>query len=116
MRFDSLLAKLIVHAPTAHVVDAAAKAYRALCEFKIAGVPTNIAFLQNILRHPALATGALHTRFVEEHIADLLLKEGDHRHLFFEAKDERQTRGRKDQRRRPPGRARSRPFGLRVCG
>ena len=85
-RFDSLLAKLIVHAPTAHVVDAAAKAYRALCEFKIAGVPTNIAFLQNLLQHPALATGALHTRFVEEHIADLLPAENAHRQLFFEAK------------------------------
>ncbi|MDE3115725.1 MAG: carbamoyl-phosphate synthase large subunit, partial [Pseudomonadota bacterium] len=85
-RFDSLLAKLIVHAPTAHVVDAAAKAYRALCEFKTAGVPTNIAFLQNLLQHPALATGAIHTRFVEEHIADLLPAENIHQRLFFEAK------------------------------
>ena len=84
VRFDSLLAKLIVHAPTAHAVDAAAKAYRALCEFKIQGVPTNIAFLQNIMRHPALATGALHTRFVEEHIADLLPRESDHQRLFFD--------------------------------
>lgn len=84
VRFDSLLAKLIVHAPTAHVVDAAAKAYRALCEFKIAGVPTNIPFLQNLLQHPALATGALHTGFVEEHIADLLPRDGDHQRLFFE--------------------------------
>ena len=83
-RFDSLLAKLIVHAPTAHVVDAAAKAHRALCEFKIAGVPTNIAFLQTLLQHPALATGALTTRFVEEHIADLLPAENAHQRLFFE--------------------------------
>ena len=83
-RFDSLLAKLIVHAPTSHAVDAAAKAYRALCEFKVTGVPTNIPFLQNLLRHPALAAGALHTGFVEEHIADLLPKEGDHQHLFFD--------------------------------
>ena len=90
-RFDSLLAKLIVHAPTAHVVDAAAKAYRALCEFRIAGVPTNIAFLQNLLQHPALATGALHTRFVEEHIADLLPTDHQHQRLFFEA----QTNGRR---------------------
>ena len=95
VRFDSLLAKLIVHAPTAHVVDAAAKAYRALCEFKIAGVPTNIPFLQNLLRHPALATGALHTGFVEEHIADLLPRDGDHQRLFFETQSTTKRAGAK---------------------
>ena len=54
-RFDSLLAKLIVHSPTDGFADAVAKAHRALCEFRIAGVPTNIGFLQSLLQHPAFA-------------------------------------------------------------
>ncbi len=72
VRYDSLLAKLIVHSPTDALVDAAAKAYRALCEFKIAGTPTNIAFLQNLMQHPALVDGRMHTRFIDEHIAELI--------------------------------------------
>ena len=40
--FDSLLAKLIAHSPSADFADAVAKAYRALCEFRIEGVrPTS---------------------------------------------------------------------------
>ena len=37
-RYDSLLAKVIVHAPTDGFAEAAAKAERALAEFRIAGV------------------------------------------------------------------------------
>jgi len=93
-RFDSLLAKLIVHAPT--LADAKSKAYRALCEFRIAGVPTNIAFLQNVLLHPAAAADALHTRFIEENMAALLPKAGgDHKPLFFEAARTTQRAGTK---------------------
>ena len=67
-RFDSLLAKLIVSSRSAALADVAAKAYRALCELKIAGVPTNAPFLQSLLRHPELLAGRLHTGFVEEHM------------------------------------------------
>ena len=70
-RFDSLLAKVIVHAASGRIEDAAAKAFRSLSEFRIAGAPTNIGFLQALLRHPALGLGQTHTRFVEENIADL---------------------------------------------
>jgi acetyl/propionyl-CoA carboxylase alpha subunit len=85
VRYDSLLAKLIVHSPTDALVDATAKAYRALCEFKIAGTHTNIAFLQNILRHPALTDGRMHTRFIDEQIAELLPEpESSHPKLFHE--------------------------------
>jgi len=81
-RFDSLLAKLIVHAPT--LADAKSKAYRALCEFKIGGVPTNIPFLQNVLLHPDVDRSA-HTRFIEENIATLLTRrDDDHQKLFFD--------------------------------
>ena len=85
VRFDSLLAKLIVHAGAGDLNDAMAKAYRALCEFRISGVATNIAFLQNLLRHPDVPAGRTHTRFVEEHISVLLAPaNGDHSRLFFE--------------------------------
>jgi acetyl/propionyl-CoA carboxylase alpha subunit len=66
--FDSLLAKLIVHSPSPRLADALDKAYRALCEFRIEGVATNIGFLQNLLRDPALRENRVHTRYVEEQI------------------------------------------------
>src|ERR1700733_1718100 len=81
VRYDSLLAKLIVAADDRAAV--AAKARRALSEFKIAGVKTNIAFLQALLKSPALAAGELHTRYVEEHAGDLLDAAGD-RPRYFE--------------------------------
>ena len=83
VRFDSLLAKLIVHTPSDSLADAAAQAWRALCEFRIVGASTNISFLQNLLRHPGIADGRAHTRFVEEHIEELL-PDQPHRSLFFE--------------------------------
>jgi acetyl/propionyl-CoA carboxylase alpha subunit len=83
-RFDSLLAKLIVHVRAGGLHAAADKAYRALSEFRILGVPTNIAFLQTILHHPIFRAGQAHTRFVEQRIADLLDAPA-HRRLFFEA-------------------------------
>ena len=46
VRFDSLLAKLIVHSVDGDLGAAARKAERTLKEFRIAGVPTNIPFLQ----------------------------------------------------------------------
>ncbi len=84
-RYDSLLAKLIVHSASDSIEAVALKAYRALCEFRIEGAPTNIPFLQTLVRHPALADGTLHTRFVEEHMAELLAgADVEHRRLFFE--------------------------------
>ena len=70
--FDSLLAKLIAHSPAADFAAAVTRAYRALSEFRIEGVATNIGFLQSLLRHPDFAANRLYTRFVEEHIAELV--------------------------------------------
>lgn len=69
-RYDSLLAKVIVHA--ADLPAAARKAERMLGEFRIAGAPTNIAFLRAVLADPAFAAGQMHTRYVELNIAALL--------------------------------------------
>jgi acetyl/propionyl-CoA carboxylase alpha subunit/acetyl-CoA carboxylase carboxyltransferase component len=67
VKFDSLLAKLIVHTGDADLARAAAKADRALSEFRIAGAPTNIPFLRALLKDPAFAAGEMHTRYIEEH-------------------------------------------------
>jgi acetyl/propionyl-CoA carboxylase alpha subunit/acetyl-CoA carboxylase carboxyltransferase component len=69
--FDSLLAKVIVHSGEADLAAAARKTERALSEFRIAGVSTNIPFLRALLRTPEFAAGAVHTRFIEEHAAAL---------------------------------------------
>ena len=67
VKFDSLLAKLIVHVGDGNLAMAAAKADRALSEFRIVGVPTNIPFLRALLENPAFVRGEVHTRFIEEH-------------------------------------------------
>lgn len=79
--YDSLLAKLIVHGDD-HV-SALRRAYRALCEFRLEGVASNIHFLQNLLRRPELADNRVDTRFIERHIADLLAPQAQaHPHLY----------------------------------
>jgi acetyl/propionyl-CoA carboxylase alpha subunit/acetyl-CoA carboxylase carboxyltransferase component len=85
-RYDSLLGKLIVHSAAPELGALVAKAYRALCEARIEGVATNVSFLQALLRHPAVADNEIHTRFVEEHAAELVSSSRDeHRRLFFES-------------------------------
>jgi len=71
--FDSLLAKLIGHSTSPGFGDAVARTARALGEFKVEGVQTNIAFLQQLLRHPDFVANRIHTRFVDEHIAELVV-------------------------------------------
>ncbi|RJG02914.1 carboxyl transferase domain-containing protein [Noviherbaspirillum sedimenti] len=84
--FDSLLAKLITHAPHGSFADLAARTYRALCEFRIQGVSTNIAFLQNLLRHPDVIANRVNTRFVENHIAELVAAPADaHQKLYYDS-------------------------------
>ncbi|MGE0419086.1 MAG: carboxyl transferase domain-containing protein, partial [Acetobacteraceae bacterium] len=84
-RFDSLLAKVIVHSRTDRFADAAAKTVRALSEFRVTGAATNVGFLQSVLRHPDVQAGAVHTRFVEEHAAALVAAEPAPAR-YFEAK------------------------------
>ncbi len=83
-RFDSLLAKLIVHARSGSLRDVGARAYRALCEFSIAGVQTNIPMLQNLLRHPEFLAAKLDTRFIERHAASIVAEGAAHQRLFHE--------------------------------
>ncbi len=71
LAFDPLLAKVVGHSPSDDFSDAVARTSRALSEFRIEGVDTNLDFLQAILGHPDFAAGNVHTRFVDEHMADL---------------------------------------------
>ena len=70
-KFDSLLAKVIVHAADGDLAAAARKADRALSEFRIAGVATNLPFLRALLQSRAFTAAEVHTRFIEQH-ADAL--------------------------------------------
>ena len=72
LSFDSLLAKVVGHSSSPNFADAIARTTRALSEFRIEGVDTNIPFLQSILAHEDFATGNIHTRFVDEQMAELV--------------------------------------------
>jgi pyruvate carboxylase len=63
--FDSMLVKLI--ATGRDFSSAVTRAKRALAEFRIRGVSTNIAFLQGLLADPIFASGDLSTSFIDEH-------------------------------------------------
>jgi acetyl/propionyl-CoA carboxylase alpha subunit/acetyl-CoA carboxylase carboxyltransferase component len=69
--YDSLLAKVIGHSPRDEFDAAVSRTYRALCEFRIEGVETNLAFLKNLLCDRRFRSGEIHTRFVDEHAAEL---------------------------------------------
>jgi 3-methylcrotonyl-CoA carboxylase alpha subunit len=63
--YDPLLAKVIVWAEDRPA--ALARMDRALAEFVILGIPTNLQFLRAIIRHPAFQAGDLSTHFLQEH-------------------------------------------------
>ncbi|MFP4275493.1 MAG: pyruvate carboxylase, partial [Paracoccaceae bacterium] len=62
--YDSLLVKVTAWAPTPH--QAIARMDRALREFRIRGVATNIAFVENLLKHPSFLSNEYTTRFIDE--------------------------------------------------
>ncbi|AXI55430.1 Pyruvate carboxylase (plasmid) [Pseudoseohaeicola sp. NH-UV-7] len=62
--YDSLLTKITAKAPTPDM--AIARMDRALREFRIRGVSTNIAFVENLLKHPTFLNNEYHTKFIDE--------------------------------------------------
>jgi pyruvate carboxylase len=62
--YDSLLVKLICKSPT--FKGSVQKLQRALHEFHIRGIKTNIQFLENVLRHPGFLSGQATTSFIEQ--------------------------------------------------
>ncbi|HNR21465.1 MAG TPA: pyruvate carboxylase [Steroidobacteraceae bacterium] len=61
--YDSLLVKITAWAQTAE--EASARMHRALWEFRIRGVVTNLRFLDQVITHPAFASGEYTTRFID---------------------------------------------------
>ncbi len=62
--YDSLLEKVTAWAPTPE--KAIARMDRALREFRIRGVSTNIAFVENLLKHPTFLSNEYTTKFIDE--------------------------------------------------
>jgi len=63
--YDSLLVK--VTARGRRFIDAVKRMDRALAEFRVRGVKTNIAYLHKLLRHDTFLEGTCTTRFIDEH-------------------------------------------------
>ncbi|AAV94467.1 pyruvate carboxylase [Ruegeria pomeroyi] len=61
--YDSLLTKVTAWAPTPE--KAIARMDRALREFRIRGVSTNIAFVENLLKHPTFLSNEYTTKFID---------------------------------------------------
>ncbi|WP_420862993.1 pyruvate carboxylase [Algirhabdus cladophorae] len=62
--YDSLLEKVTAWAPTPEA--AIARMDRALREFRIRGVSTNIAFVENLLKHPTFLNNEYTTTFIDK--------------------------------------------------
>jgi len=63
--YDSLLVK--VTAWGANLPEACQRMDRALREFRIRGVKTNIPFVENVVNHPLFRAGQVTTSFLEDH-------------------------------------------------
>jgi pyruvate carboxylase len=62
--YDSLLVKVTAWSPTPQ--ETIARMHRALWEFRIRGVVTNLRFLDQLITHPRFARGDYSTRFIDE--------------------------------------------------
>jgi pyruvate carboxylase len=62
--YDSLLVKVTTWAQAPD--EAALRMDRALREFRVRGVSTNLAFLENVINHPRFLSGECTTRFIDE--------------------------------------------------
>jgi acetyl-CoA carboxylase, biotin carboxylase subunit len=62
--FDPLLSKLCAWGGTR--AEALSRLRRALAEYRVLGVTTNLDFLERLLSHPRVVAGDYHTKFVEE--------------------------------------------------
>ncbi len=70
-RYDSLLAKLIVHVRTASLHAALRKAETALSDFAVEGIRTNIGVLRELLCDSAVKSGEVTTDFLDRKLPQL---------------------------------------------
>ena len=68
--YDPLISKLSVWAPTRE--RAVARMRRALSEYVVTGIKTNLAFHEKLFAHPEFAAGRYDTGFLDRHAAELL--------------------------------------------
>jgi acetyl-CoA carboxylase biotin carboxylase subunit len=68
--YDPLISKLSVWAPTRE--RAVARMRRALSEYVVTGIRTNLAFHEKLFVHPEFAAGRYDTGFIERYKDDLL--------------------------------------------
>jgi acetyl-CoA carboxylase biotin carboxylase subunit len=66
--YDSLIAKVIVHAPTR--AEAIVRMRRALDEFIVGGIRTNIPLHRRLLEDPEVQSGEMTTRTIERILAE----------------------------------------------
>lgn len=71
--YDPMIAKIVTHA--ADRTSALQLLQQALAETQVAGLPTNLAFLQDLSAHPAFEELDLDTGFIERHRQTLLAAE-----------------------------------------
>jgi pyruvate carboxylase len=62
--YDSLLVKVTAWAPTAE--ETVRRMHRALWEFRIRGVTTNLRFLDQVINHPSFTDGSYTTKFIDQ--------------------------------------------------
>jgi acetyl-CoA carboxylase biotin carboxylase subunit len=68
--YDPLISKLCVWAPTRE--RAVARMRRALSEYVVTGIRTNLAFHERLFRHPGFVAGDYDTGYLERHTQDLI--------------------------------------------
>ncbi len=62
--YDSLLVKVTTWAPSPE--EAIRRMDRALREFRVRGVATNLQFVENVINHPSFIDGTVTTRFIDQ--------------------------------------------------
>ena len=75
-RYDSLVAKVIAHAPGSEPAAALGRLRRALRELRLTGVETNLGFLLAVLEDGQVLAADLDTRLVDERLPRLLERAG----------------------------------------
>ncbi|AEE27528.1 methylcrotonyl-CoA carboxylase alpha chain [Arabidopsis thaliana] len=75
MHYDPMIAKLVVWGGNRG--EALVKLKDCLSNFQVAGVPTNINFLQKLASHKEFAVGNVETHFIEHHKSDLFADESN---------------------------------------
>ncbi len=73
--YDPMIAKLIVHG--ADRGEALSRMREALAQCDVAGPKSNIAFLERLVRHPAIVEGSIDTGYLDRHLDEFVPQAGD---------------------------------------